>query len=113
MYTRRLLVPTLVALAACGGDRAAGGADEAAAPTAPAIREIHFTATDFAFEGPAQIEAGTYTFALSNQGETLHHLQLVRDACAELAEASTLASCLRSGLDQLLRPAHGLPSVAC
>jgi len=74
MYARRLLSMALLGLGACGGG---GGSDEAAAP-APAVSEVHFTASDFAFEGPDTIESGLVTFTLTNVSETFHHLQLAR-----------------------------------
>ena len=67
------------ALSACAADRPPsqdGSGDRSAATAAP--NEVHFTATDFAFQGPRTIEAGLVTLALSNEGETLHHLQLVK-----------------------------------
>jgi hypothetical protein len=73
---KRLLSTALIALAACGGDRTADdGGDMAAAPS---IHEVHFTTRDFTFEGPAEIESGMTTFVLTNEGETLHHLQLIK-----------------------------------
>lgn len=76
MRTNRLVSVMLLALVACGGGEAEQ--DVAAMAEAPAIREVHFTATDFAFQGPAEIEAGMTTFVLTNHGETFHHLQLIR-----------------------------------
>ena len=78
MNAQRLLVFLSATLIACGGDRPAAddGATSAAASAAP--REIRFTATDFAFEGPATVEAGLVTVILDNQAETWHHVQLVR-----------------------------------
>jgi hypothetical protein len=73
MRANRLLGLIVIGLAACGGGDAP---DTAAAPAEP--REVRFTASDFAFEGPASIEAGLVTFALDNVGQTLHHAQLVR-----------------------------------
>jgi hypothetical protein len=60
----------LVGLAACTGNEAP--------PAAPVPTEVHFTASDFAFQGPATIESGMVTFVLDNVGETLHHLQLIK-----------------------------------
>ncbi|HSM60861.1 MAG TPA: hypothetical protein VK849_08700 [Longimicrobiales bacterium] len=79
MRSRLLTGILLMGLAACGGDGAPPedeGADVTMASAAP--REVRFTATDFAFEGPATVESGMTTLVLANQGETLHHLQLVR-----------------------------------
>jgi hypothetical protein len=71
-----LLALTLIGLAGCGGDGAPPSGE--AAEAAPAPREVHFTASDFAFEGPRTIESGMITFALTNTSETWHHLQLIR-----------------------------------
>jgi hypothetical protein len=76
MNAKRLLVVLSTAtLIACGGDRppAEDGASTVAVP-----REIRFTATDFAFEGPRTVEAGLVTVVLDNQVETWHHVQLIR-----------------------------------
>ena len=77
-----------LALSACGGDDDAGTAaaattpkteadaavDEAEAPTPD--RTITFTATDFAFTGPATVEAGVVELAVDNQGAEDHQLGL-------------------------------------
>jgi len=75
MRSSSLLGVVLIGLAACGGDGSTpgGDADAVAVP-----QEVHFTASDFAFEGPATLEAGMTTFVLTNESETWHHLQLVR-----------------------------------
>jgi hypothetical protein len=76
MNAKRLLV-FLSMLIACGGDQPADDVASTAAATA-APREIRFTATDFAFEGPRTVEAGLVTVVLDNQVETWHHVQLIR-----------------------------------
>ncbi len=48
-------------------DTAAGGASV-----------VTVTATDFAFEAPAEVPAGLTTFQLVNRGPSLHHIQLVK-----------------------------------
>jgi hypothetical protein len=73
--TNDLLAWVLLGITACGGD--ARQADDAQEP-ASAPREVHFTASDFTFEGPASIESGMVTFVLTSASETWHHLQLVR-----------------------------------
>ena len=65
----------LLTLAACGGDMPPP--DELVEVT-EAPREIRFTATDFAFEGPESVEAGLVTLVLENEAETWHHLQLIK-----------------------------------
>ena len=75
MRTRRSVVWVLGGLIACGGDAPQEG-QESQAPSAP--HEAHFTASDFAFDGPTTIESGMVTFVLDNTSENFHHLQLVR-----------------------------------
>ena len=57
----------------------------AAAPAAPNV--VTVTATDFAFDAPAEIPAGVTTFRLVNKGPDIHHVQLVR-----MEEGKTLDS---------------------
>jgi hypothetical protein len=69
----------LLGAGACTGKKPeAGGAAAtvAAAPMAPP--EVHFTAKDFAFEGPDTIQSGMTTIVLHNDGPSLHHLTLMR-----------------------------------
>ena len=70
----------LLGLAACSGEAPPPEAADAtaAAVAAPTPREVRFTATDFAFEGPTTIEAGMISMVLDNQGATWHHLQLIK-----------------------------------
>jgi hypothetical protein len=75
MSMNRALVCLSILFVACGGD--APPADDAP-EVATAPREVHFTASDFAFAGPTTIESGTVTFVLDNTSDTWHHLQLVR-----------------------------------
>ena len=77
MARKWLLSVALMGLAACSGGEQ-GAEAEAAVTAAPVVHEVHFTATDFAFDGPAEIEAGMTTFVFTNEGETFHHLQLVK-----------------------------------
>lgn len=67
-----------LSLSACGGDSPPAEGDLSTATVEASPREVHFTASDFAFEGPESIEAGMITLVLTNTGETWHHLQLVR-----------------------------------
>ena len=69
-----MLVLGLVACAKNDAESAAGGV--AAAASAPQV--VHFTARDFAFEGPATIPSGMTTIVLHNDGPELHHLMLMR-----------------------------------
>ena len=97
MNFNRLLVLFSATLAACGGDRPAADTEtETSTPVeAAAPREIRFTATDFAFQGPATVEAGLVTLVLDNQAETWHHVQLI-----ELPEGMTAAD-LGAGMAQM------------
>lgn len=45
---------------------------------APEIQEVSYTATEYSFEGPAEIEAGLTRIRLDNEGQELHHAQLIR-----------------------------------
>lgn len=78
MRTALFAVLTTFSLASCSGDGppAEDGGSAAAAEASP--REVHFTASDFAFEGPESIEAGMITMVLTNAGQTWHHLQLIK-----------------------------------
>jgi hypothetical protein len=97
MY-RAALTPTLatalvaVVLAGCAksdnkpaGDSAATAAAPApapaaaAAPAAPAgANMVSFTAKEFSFEGPDTIPAGLTMFHLTDAGQQLHHLQVIK-----------------------------------
>ena len=57
---------------------AADSAAPAAASTADPAGVVTVTATDFAFEAPAEVPAGLTTFRLVNRGPSLHHIQLIR-----------------------------------
>jgi len=80
MRFRSLTSTALVvgALGACRGDRdqPAPASEAAEAPAAPT--SASFTATDYAFDGPAQIPAGSVVFRLTNKGTEPHHLVIVR-----------------------------------
>jgi hypothetical protein len=88
MLVRTRLLPALaVACIACDRDRQASGATadstshRAAAP-AGADRAggniVTVTATDYAFNAPAEVPAGVTTIKLVNKGPSLHHIQLLR-----------------------------------
>ena len=83
-----LLAAGTLALSACGGDDNTSPA-AAATPGTEAVpaeaaraprphRTITFTATDFAFSGPATVEAGVVELAVDNQGAEDHQLGLFR-----------------------------------
>jgi hypothetical protein len=74
-----------LALSACGGDDDTPAAAAAPSPTTAAAddataprpdRTVTFTATDFAFTGPASVEAGVVELAVDNQGAEDHQLGL-------------------------------------
>jgi hypothetical protein len=78
------LLPMLAALGACaGGDKPAEAA-ATAAPAAPPVVEV--TANDYAFQMPDTLAAGVTTFRLTNHGQELHHVILIK-----LGEGQTLA----------------------
>lgn len=52
---------------------------------AQALPTVTFTAVDYAYQGPEQIDAGLTNVRLVNEGQRAHHLQLAR-----LPEASTV-----------------------
>lgn len=56
--------------------RAEGGPAGTTLPTKPNTVTVH--AKDFAFVGPTSIPAGWTTFRLVNDGQTLHHVTLVK-----------------------------------
>ena len=58
---------------------AANAATPAASAAAPGMGNVvTVTARDFAFEAPAEIQAGLTTFRMVNAGPTPHHLQIVK-----------------------------------
>ncbi len=87
-----LVLLAAMALAACGE-----GATPTPQPTptpVPQINRVSFSAFDFGFNGPESIPAGMTTFSFANEGQDLHHLQLVK-----LAEGMT-AEDLLAGLQK-------------
>jgi DNA gyrase inhibitor GyrI len=74
MRLHHLLGLVVLASLSCGGETPTPDASSAEATP----REVRFTATDFAFEGPDVIESGMITMVLDNRGETWHHVQLVK-----------------------------------
>jgi hypothetical protein len=68
----------LLGAGACSGKKPeASGAATAAAAAPMTPPEVHFTAKDFAFEGPDTISSGWTTIVLHNNGPDLHHLLLL------------------------------------
>lgn len=90
------LLPVLVVVAAChreqapvaGGDTTAA-ATTAAASTAPPV--VTITASDYAFDAPAQIPAGRTTFRIVSTGKELHHATLIRLDAGHTAEEFAVA----------------------
>ncbi len=71
-----LAVLVVLALAACGE-----GATPTPLPTptpVPQINEVSFTAIDFDYTGPSSIPAGMTRISLANEGQELHHQQLIK-----------------------------------
>src|SRR5262245_47018557 len=67
----------LAGLASCKSEKPAPPTDKvAAAPPAPTMLTI--TATDYAYEFPAQVPAGIVTIHLVNNGKEFHQAQLIR-----------------------------------
>jgi hypothetical protein len=98
-----------LAVAACGGGEAPAGDSAASAPASPP--EVRFSARDFTFEGPRTIESGMLKLVLENDGETFHHLQLMRLPEGMTAEEfGTQIAALRPGeaLPDWVRPAGGV-----
>ncbi len=68
----------LVCCAGCARPDSGSGTEGGTATAVATPPDVHFTARDFAFEGPDTISAGMTTLVLHNDGPTLHHLLLLR-----------------------------------
>jgi plastocyanin len=80
---------------ACKSDRPSSGTPEVGSAGSATPPSVTVTATDFAFDAPAEITAGVTTVRLVNDGKELHHAQLVR-----LEEGKTIedvATALKKG----------------
>ncbi len=77
-----LAVLAVLALAACGDAATATPrptSTPAPTPTpVPQINEVSFAAIDFGYTGPSSIPAGMTRISLANQGQELHHQQLIK-----------------------------------
>lgn len=77
MRTRAGTCPALIAaamlVAACQSKNSGSTAGGAASSSIVTV-----TATDFAFDAPAEVPAGLTTFRLVNRGPSLHHIQLIK-----------------------------------
>lgn len=86
MDTKTLVAAAAVAalvLTGCAGsedDEPAGAAqpNETAEPAAAEPATVTVTASDYAFDMPAELAAGLVTFTMPNEGAEIHHAQLVR-----------------------------------
>lgn len=84
MFSNRSLagiaVLSVAVLAACKSDRQPPSTEAAGPPSAEphASESVTVTATDYAFDGPAKLAAGSTTLHLVNHGKELHQLQLIR-----------------------------------
>lgn len=75
-----IVVP--LSVTACGAPAAqAPAADGGGTPPV-----VTFTGTDYAFEGPSEVPAGMTELVIQNEGQELHHIQLVK-----LADGKTAA----------------------
>src|SRR6185503_20446433 len=93
VFHARVAAAALVVLGACAKpeaqttDTATKTAAAASAPAAAATPNmVSFTAKEFSFEGPDSIPAGLTMFHLTDAGQLLHHLQLIK-----LEEGKTFA----------------------
>lgn len=86
-----LAMVTACTLVGCRSDRPTPQvADSTTTSVPPRSDTVTVTATDYAFDAPAQVPAGTTTLRLSNQGKELHHAQLIK-----LEEGKTVEDVLR------------------
>lgn len=67
----------LAGLVSCKSQKPAQVATDTT-PAAPAPTMITITATDYAFELPAQVPAGVVTIHLTNNGKEIHQAQVIR-----------------------------------
>ncbi len=75
------VVAAALVLAACTAkdtQNETAAVDSAAAPAAAAANEVTITATDYAFDAPAEIPAGLTNFRLVDNGKELHHATLIK-----------------------------------
>ena len=66
-----------VALSAACGDSATSTLPPTSTPV-PQINQVSFTAVDYGFNGPESIPAGMTGITLVNEGQDLHHQQLLK-----------------------------------
>lgn len=95
----------LALLAALGGTRQTPASRRAGS------RGAVFTATEYAFQGPATLPAGSTTLQLVNRGRAAHQGQLVRVAAGHTAAEAVRALAAGESADWLL-PAGGFGPVA-
>lgn len=79
------------ALFACRSDRPAPQVADSTRSSATPSDTITVTATDYAFDAPAQVPAGATALRLSNRGKELHHAQLIK-----LEEGKTVEDVLKA-----------------
>ena len=72
LYISSAILLMMLLLSACGP------ATLSEAASVPPIPEITIKATEYAFDAPAQIEAGLVSIILENHGQEPHHVQFVR-----------------------------------
>jgi hypothetical protein len=73
-----LVAATAMAAAACGKASAEQAAQTQAVEQAAPPQVVTVVARDYAFEAPAEVQAGLVTFQLQNRGQQLHHMAVLR-----------------------------------
>src|SRR5687768_5010554 len=63
-----------------------GHADQEAIASRPGSAHVVFVAHDYGYSGPDRIPAGITTVEIVNQGQDLHHAQIVKLAAGRTAE---------------------------
>ncbi len=100
----------LLGLGACARkDESASKAEGTMASSAATPPEVHFTAKDFSFEGPATISSGWTTIVLHNDGPTLHHLMLLRLTDGKtVGDLEAAAAAMKPG--EMMPPTWAVPA---
>lgn len=75
---RSAVVLAIALSAGCSGDGSGGAKNNSAQPKGASPTAVTITATDFAFQLPAQIPAGVVSFKLVSRGKELHHAVVIR-----------------------------------
>lgn len=78
MKGRSLFFAPVLVLAACSQGEKQTVDSSAAVPEAPAAAAIELVATDYAFQAPDTVTAGTTWVQMTNNGKELHHVIIAR-----------------------------------